>query len=77
MQDRNEKLMCFAGVFLVNENRPFMNLAAVNYNGYEDIPNFNQRFTNYTCPHVGFYSDIKNEMHKVFLEAWRNIIEIH
>ncbi len=66
MQDRNEKLMCFAGVFLVNENRPFMNLAAVNYNGYEDIPDFNQRFANYTCPHVGFYSDVKNEMHKVF-----------
>lgn len=55
-QNGETKLMLFSGVFLENENRPFFNLAELNYNGYKDVENFEQRFANYHCGKVGFYN---------------------
>lgn len=60
------KLMIFSGVFLINENRPFMNLALVDTNGYEDVSNFNQRFAHYHCSKVGIYSLATQEMSEIF-----------
>ena len=60
------KLMIFSGVFLINENRPFMNIALLDKNGYEDVLNFNQRFAHYHCSKVGVYSFSASEMSEIF-----------
>lgn len=61
-----EALMIFSGVFLINENRPFLNIARLNPGGYEDINNFSQRFANYHCAKIGMYSKLDDQMYQIF-----------
>jgi len=58
--------MIFSGVFLVNVNRPFLNIARVNATNFEDIPNFSQLLANYHCAKLGFYEKESNTMRQWF-----------
>lgn len=65
-QKNKLELMSFSGVFLVNINSPYFNLASIQENGYTDIGNFNQWLANYQCGRTGFYSTSKDQMHEIF-----------
>ncbi|MCC6816877.1 MAG: hypothetical protein IT267_10735 [Saprospiraceae bacterium] len=64
-KDRIE-LMAFSGVFLVNINSPYLNLASIHSEGFTDIQNFNQVLANYQCSRIGFYSKKLDRMNTLF-----------
>ncbi|MBK9272441.1 MAG: hypothetical protein IPM48_12685 [Saprospiraceae bacterium] len=58
--------MVFSGVFLVNENRPFLNIARLNSNRFVDIQDFRQLLANYHCAKLGIYERGANIMQQWF-----------
>ncbi len=58
--------MVFSGVFLVNVNRPFLNIARVNATNFEDIQSFSQLLANYHCAKLGLYEKESNTMRQWF-----------
>lgn len=65
-EDGKAELMLFSGVFLINENRPFFNIARLNESGYSDISGFNHLLANYHCAKLGLYEKGANVMHQYF-----------
>lgn len=60
------KLMIYSGVFLENEARPYFNIASLDYTGYQDINQFEQRFANYQCAKLALYNSKFKSMSEVF-----------
>ncbi len=65
-EDGSTDLMLFSGVFLINENRPFFNIARLNESGYTDIPSFSHFLANYHCAKLGIFERGLNVMHQYF-----------
>lgn len=59
--------VAFAGVFMVNDARPFRNISSIQINGFTDIRDFNQNLANYQCAHFGLYSSTQDQMQEFFL----------
>jgi len=59
--------VAFAGVFMMNDARPFRNISSIQVNGFTDIRDFNQNLANYQCAHFGLYSSSQDLMQEFFL----------
>ncbi|HRI00277.1 MAG TPA: hypothetical protein PK006_04420 [Saprospiraceae bacterium] len=61
----DKKIIVFSGVFQVNEEKAFTNLALLGPKGYTDIST-PQYFSNYHCAHTGFIDSTNTQYHVFF-----------
>ncbi|MDQ3140934.1 MAG: T9SS type A sorting domain-containing protein [Bacteroidota bacterium] len=66
MADGGEKLLIHSGVFMINEARPFLNMALLDSLGYKDVDNFLHKYANYHCAKTLLMDSLNNTFHIIF-----------
>ena len=60
-------ITAFSGVFQYEEDIPFLNCVHIDSNSYTVDESFEQRYNNYHCAYIPFFSEQTKEMHTIFL----------
>ncbi|NNE29970.1 MAG: T9SS C-terminal target domain-containing protein [Saprospiraceae bacterium] len=66
LQNGEEGLTAFSGVFQHTVDLPFLNSVNIDSSGYSVNEGFLQYYNHYHCPVVPLYSSTDNEMHNIF-----------
>ncbi len=66
MNNGDEGLTAFSGVFQKNVDLPYLNSVNIESDGYAVNNSFIQHYNHYHCAHIPLYSELNNEMHTVF-----------
>jgi hypothetical protein len=65
-EDGEPGFMLFTGVFQHEEDIPWLNSVKITEAGYEEIPDFEQRFCQYHTAKADIFDETRNEMYTIF-----------
>lgn len=66
LENGEEGITMFSGVFQHDDDLPFLNSVTVTSDDYYINESFEQYYNHYHCPVLPLYSEEKNEMHNIF-----------
>ncbi len=66
LENGEEGIIMFSGVFQHDEDLPFLNSVTVTSDDYYINDSFEQYYNHYHCPTLPIYSEENNEMHTIF-----------
>jgi len=66
LENGEEGITMFSGVFQHDEDLPFLNSVTVTSDDYYENDSFEQYYNHYHCPVLPIYSEENNEMHTIF-----------